>query len=135
MTIFCSLRFDTPNLESQIPVFLSTRNRVTRLYPQALGFLFITSYDSQGYGGVIPPLLHTGDLRYIASGQPPQKTPLPLLLHVDILLQRYVWAKNERCTDHRNDRSSVVARVRFREIVFTEPLRSNEVFLLSGIID
>jgi hypothetical protein len=26
---------------------------VARLYPQALGSLFVTSYDSQGYGGCI----------------------------------------------------------------------------------
>jgi hypothetical protein len=33
---------------------------VARLYPQALGSLFNTFYDSQGYGGVIRPRLHTG---------------------------------------------------------------------------
>jgi hypothetical protein len=32
------------------------------LYPQALGSLFIASYDSQGYGGSIRTLLHTGYL-------------------------------------------------------------------------
>jgi hypothetical protein len=26
------------------------------LYPQALGFLFVASYDSQGYGGGIEPI-------------------------------------------------------------------------------
>jgi hypothetical protein len=30
------------------------------------------------------------DSRYIASGRPPQETPLSLLLHVDSLLQRCV---------------------------------------------
>jgi hypothetical protein len=34
------------------PVFISPRNRVAQLYPQALGSLFVASYDSQGYGGV-----------------------------------------------------------------------------------
>jgi hypothetical protein len=33
---------------------------VARLYPQALGFIFVASYDSQGYGGGIRPHLHTG---------------------------------------------------------------------------
>jgi hypothetical protein len=28
--------------------------------PQALGFLFVTSYDSQGYGGDIRPRPRTG---------------------------------------------------------------------------
>jgi hypothetical protein len=33
---------------------------VARLYPQALGCLFVASYDSQGYGGGIGPrLLHS----------------------------------------------------------------------------
>jgi hypothetical protein len=42
---------DSPDLKDQVPVFISPRKRVALLYPQALGFLFISSYDSQGYGG------------------------------------------------------------------------------------
>jgi hypothetical protein len=34
-------------------------DRVAQLYPQALGSLFIASYDSQGYGGGIITSLHT----------------------------------------------------------------------------
>jgi hypothetical protein len=49
--IFYCLRFDSPNLEGQVPVFISPGNRVARLYPQALGSLFVASYVSQGYGG------------------------------------------------------------------------------------
>jgi hypothetical protein len=45
------------NLEGQVPVFISPRNRVARLYPQALGSLYVASYDSQGYGGGIRPRL------------------------------------------------------------------------------
>jgi hypothetical protein len=30
---------DSPNLEGQVPVFISPRNRVAQLYPQALCFL------------------------------------------------------------------------------------------------
>jgi hypothetical protein len=37
-----------PNLEAQVPVFISPRNKVAQLYPRALGSLFVTSYDSQG---------------------------------------------------------------------------------------
>jgi hypothetical protein len=33
---------------------------VARLYPQALGSLFVASYDSQGYGGGILPRLNMG---------------------------------------------------------------------------
>jgi hypothetical protein len=51
-----------------LPVFISLRKRVALLYPQALGSLFVASYDSQGYGGGIRLRLHTG-----------QKTSLPLL--------------------------------------------------------
>jgi hypothetical protein len=37
MTTFYCLRFETPqNLEGQVPVFISPRNRVAQLYPQAL---------------------------------------------------------------------------------------------------
>jgi hypothetical protein len=51
---------DSSNLEGQIPVFIFSRNRVPRLYPQALGSLFVASYDSQGYGGGIRLRHHTG---------------------------------------------------------------------------
>jgi hypothetical protein len=44
---------DSPNLEDQVSVFISPRNRVAQFYPQALASLFVTSYDSQGYGGSI----------------------------------------------------------------------------------
>jgi hypothetical protein len=51
---------DSPNLEGQAPLFISPRNRVAQLYPQALGSFFVTSYDSQSYGGGIRTRLHTG---------------------------------------------------------------------------
>jgi hypothetical protein len=44
---------DSPNLEGQVPVFMFPSHRVARLYPQALGSIFVASYDSQGYGGGI----------------------------------------------------------------------------------
>jgi hypothetical protein len=53
---------DFPNLEGQVPVFIFSRKRVTQLYPQASGSLFVASYDLQGYGGNIRPRLHTGGL-------------------------------------------------------------------------
>jgi hypothetical protein len=53
---------DSPNLEGQVPIFLSPRNRVARLYPQALGSLVVASYDSQNYGGSIRPRLNTGSV-------------------------------------------------------------------------
>jgi hypothetical protein len=49
---------DSPNLEGQVPVFISPRNRVAQLYPQALGSVFVASYDLQGYGGGIRPILN-----------------------------------------------------------------------------
>jgi hypothetical protein len=33
------------NLDGQVPVFVSPRNRVAHVYPQALGFLFVASYN------------------------------------------------------------------------------------------
>jgi hypothetical protein len=53
---------DSPNLEGQVPVFISLRNMVARLYPQALGSLFVNFYESQGYGGSIWNRLHAGIL-------------------------------------------------------------------------
>jgi hypothetical protein len=51
---------DSPNLEGQVSVFISPRNRVAQLYLQALGSLFFTFWDSQSYGAGIRPHLHTG---------------------------------------------------------------------------
>jgi hypothetical protein len=49
-----------PNLEGQIPVFTSPRNRMAQLYRQTLGSLVITSYNSQGYSGGIQTHFHAG---------------------------------------------------------------------------
>jgi hypothetical protein len=51
---------DASNLEGQIPIFISPRNRVAQLNTQAVGSLFAASYDSQGYGGGIRTRLHEG---------------------------------------------------------------------------
>jgi hypothetical protein len=39
---------DSSNLEGQVPVFISPRNRVGQFYLQALCSLFVASYHSQG---------------------------------------------------------------------------------------
>jgi hypothetical protein len=57
--ILLSQNRDSPNMEGQVPVFISPRKRVGRLYPQALGSFFAASYDSQGYGRGIRLYLHT----------------------------------------------------------------------------
>jgi hypothetical protein len=51
---------DSPKLEGQVPVFISPRKMVVQLYPQALGSLFVASYDLQGCSGGIRAHLHTG---------------------------------------------------------------------------
>jgi hypothetical protein len=57
-TIFYRALCPTPNLEDQVPIFMSSSDRVAQLYPQAQCFLFITFYDLQGYGGGILTHLH-----------------------------------------------------------------------------
>jgi hypothetical protein len=42
-------------MEGQVPVFISPRNKVAQIYPQALGYLSVASYDSQGRGGAFYP--------------------------------------------------------------------------------
>jgi hypothetical protein len=51
-----------------VPVFISPRNKVAQLYPWALGSLFVTSYDSQGYGGGILTSLHTDPVIPLGTG-------------------------------------------------------------------
>jgi hypothetical protein len=55
------------NLEDQIFVFISPRNRVARLHSQTLGSIFFASYDSQGYGGGIRTRFHTGLNPYLSA--------------------------------------------------------------------
>jgi hypothetical protein len=90
MTIYC-LRFrECPNLEGQVPVFISPRKMVTQLYPQALGSLFVAFYDSQGYGGDIRLAFTWSKLQ--------QKTPFPNNLSVVI----------EVCLTHRCIQTAVL---------------------------
>jgi hypothetical protein len=49
--ILLSQIWGSPNLDGQVPIFISPSNRVAQLYSQALGSHFVTSYGSQGYGG------------------------------------------------------------------------------------
>jgi hypothetical protein len=51
---------DSPNLEGQVPVFISPRNRVAQLYPQALCSILVASDNSQGYGAGIRTHPRTG---------------------------------------------------------------------------
>jgi hypothetical protein len=48
------------NLEGQILVFISPRNGVTQVYPQAPSSFSFASYDSQGNSGGILSRLHAG---------------------------------------------------------------------------
>jgi hypothetical protein len=57
---------DSPNLEGQFPIFISPKNRVAQLYPEALGSLFFASYDLQGYGGGIRTQIHTAEKLIVA---------------------------------------------------------------------
>jgi hypothetical protein len=83
---------DSPNLEGQVPIFISPRNRVAQLYPQVLGTLYVASYYSQGCGGGIRTRLHRGK-HYLGTDQ--QKTPLlttvPPLLHTYPLPRERVY--------------------------------------------
>jgi hypothetical protein len=64
MTIFCCLRFETPpDWRARSSHLYPPRDKMAQLYPQKLGYLFVASYDSQGYGGGIRP-----------SGRTTQKT-------------------------------------------------------------
>jgi hypothetical protein len=57
--ILLSLIRDSSNLEDQVPVFISPRNRVAQLYSPVLGSFFLASYDSQHYGGGIRTRLYS----------------------------------------------------------------------------
>jgi hypothetical protein len=58
--ILLSQILGSPNLEDQVFLFISPSDKMAQFYPQALGSLFIASYDTQGYGGGIRTCLHAG---------------------------------------------------------------------------
>jgi hypothetical protein len=58
--ILLSQILDCHNLDGEVPVFISPRNRVAQLYPPGLGSLFVASYDSHDCSGYIRTRLHTG---------------------------------------------------------------------------
>jgi hypothetical protein len=41
VTVLCCLIWDLRNLGGQVPVFISTENKVAQLYPRALGSLSV----------------------------------------------------------------------------------------------
>jgi hypothetical protein len=45
--ILLSHNRDFPNLEGQVPVFISPSNWVAQIYPQSLSSIFVPSYDPQ----------------------------------------------------------------------------------------
>jgi hypothetical protein len=98
---------DSRNLEGQVPVFLSPRNRVAQLYPQALGSLFVASYDLQG----------TNHRENTVS-------------------QKFLYGYRGMFTSpfHRNGSSSIVACVDISAVTCLPPLPSNEWFRLSCIM-
>jgi hypothetical protein len=65
--ILLSQTRDCPNLVGQVPVFISLGTRWFIYTPKALCSLFVASYDSQGYDGVIRPHLHMGETEYLLN--------------------------------------------------------------------
>jgi hypothetical protein len=51
---------DYPNLEGQVPEFISPRNRVAQLYHQTLGSIFVAPHESHAYSGGIRTRFHAG---------------------------------------------------------------------------
>jgi hypothetical protein len=82
-------------------------------------------------------ILAAWDPIYIASGRTHRKHRLLYCCEL-IHCCRYTFIaslhSNARGADHSKHRFSIVARFRFRGNMFTEPLPSNKLFRLSGII-
>jgi hypothetical protein len=82
-------------------------------------------------------ILAAWDPRYIASGRTHRKHRFLYycaLIHCCRDVFTAPLLSNTRGANHRKHRSSVVARFRFSGNVFTEPLLSNKLFRLSGVM-
>jgi hypothetical protein len=66
MTTFYCLRFETPNLEGQVPVFISLRNRVAQLYPYAIIRYLPRASGTHTSVGYPDTLTHDGVFRKVA---------------------------------------------------------------------
>jgi hypothetical protein len=115
VTVLYCLIWDPPppNLEGQVPVFISPRNKVAELYSRALGSLYVSFCDSQGYVGDIRTLPQPGgpgphmcislrnrmvqSIVLIITSHGTQKTHLPTVLSLLLawLLRRL--PSNGRC--------------------------------------
>jgi hypothetical protein len=62
---------DSHNLEGQIPVFISPRNKLAQLSHRKLYSIFVASYDSQGYGRIILTRLRTRNISSISINLSP----------------------------------------------------------------
>jgi hypothetical protein len=71
---------------------MSTSDLVTQLDPQALGSLFVASYDSQGYGGGIGTRLHAGNVCVISNFKN----------DTDLIFYRNIKQKEAICTNLYN---------------------------------
>jgi hypothetical protein len=71
--VYCLYVWDSPNQEGQVPVFISPRNRVAKIYPRALGlsnsftYYYIYIYSSYMYNTYIRPLLVQARTDYALS--------------------------------------------------------------------
>jgi hypothetical protein len=63
MTIF-TVSSETPPIWTARSPYLYPPEQGGPIIPRALGFLFVASYDPQGYSGVILTLLHTDHIEY-----------------------------------------------------------------------
>jgi hypothetical protein len=102
---------DFANLEGQVPVFISPRNRVARLYSQALDFLFVASYDlpkkSQSY------VTTDGQSASLSWSKAPIWGLRSLLLSDSCRLDvgRFLWREDGSvvCQSHSSSNESVVS--------------------------
>jgi hypothetical protein len=71
---------------------MSLSDRVTQLYPQALGSLFAAIYGSQGYGGGILTRLRTGSSVFI-------RKPLRIMRILEFKDFYEVWIEHDKYID------------------------------------
>jgi hypothetical protein len=106
MTKFYCPRFETPaNLKARSP-YLYPPGTGWPVIPQALGSIFVASYDSQGYGGSIR-LRVRSSLYVTAGGGPTENTPFSIFAcwftAADMCLRHRCLATNAART-HRKRR-------------------------------
>jgi hypothetical protein len=84
-------------VEGQVPMFIFSRHRVSQLYSLALIYLYVATYDSQGYGGgILTHLPVTGAYYFVYPDKQPNIEAALILSGIHCVYGTCIQISNKR---------------------------------------